>query len=205
MSPFLYFDLGNVLLYFDHEITCRQMGEVAGLTAAEVRHVLFADGLLISYEEGRFSREEFYREFCRATQTTAELQRLETAASDIFRLNASMLPVVTKVKDAGYRIGLLSNTCESHWRYITAHFTGLFPQAFDVLALSFRLGAAKPDERIYVRAADLAGVPPQEIFYCDDIPANVAAACRAGFDAVHYTSTPALVAELQKRGVRFNY
>ena len=111
----------------------------------------------------------------------------------------------TKLKDAGFRTGVLSNTCESHWRFILAHFKGLFPGAFDVLALSFRLGAAKPDERIFTRAAELAGVAPGDIFYCDDIAANVAAARRVGYDAVQYTDTAALVAEIRKRGVRFNY
>jgi putative hydrolase of the HAD superfamily len=202
---FFYFDLGNVLLYFDHEIGCRQMAEVAGLTAVEVRRVLLESDLLARYEDGRYSREQFYEAFCRETSTCADVDRLETAASDIFRLNTSILPVVTRLKDAGYRIGVLSNTCESHWRFILAHFKALFPAAFDVLALSFKLGAAKPDERIFVRAAELAGVAASDIFYCDDIAANVAAARRAGFDAVQYTDTAALVSEIWKRGVRFNY
>jgi putative hydrolase of the HAD superfamily len=202
---FFYFDLGNVLLYFDHEIGCRQMAEVAGLTAAEVRRVLLESDLLVRYEVGSYSREQFYEAFCRETNTCADAERLETAASDIFRLNTSILPVVTRLKDAGYRVGVLSNTCESHWRFILAHFKALFPAAFDVLALSFKLGAAKPDERIFVRAAELAGVAASDIFYCDDIAANAAAARRAGFDAVQYTDTAALVSEIRKRGVRFNY
>ena len=33
MPPkFIYFDLGNVLLRFDHELACRQMAAVAGTT-----------------------------------------------------------------------------------------------------------------------------------------------------------------------------
>jgi FMN phosphatase YigB (HAD superfamily) len=44
-----------------------------------------------------------------------------------------------------------------------------------------------------------------DIFYCDDIAANVEAARRAGFDAVQYTETPELARELRRRGVRFNY
>ncbi|MEX2137713.1 MAG: HAD family phosphatase [Pirellulales bacterium] len=202
---FFYFDLGNVLLYFDHEIACRQMAEVAGLTADQVRRFLFDDDLLARYEDGTLTRDAFYQAFCRQTKTCADVELLETAASDIFRLNISMLPVVVKLKDAGYRIGILSNTCDSHWRYITAHFKALFPKAFDVLAFSYEIGAAKPDERIFARAAELAGVPPTDIFYCDDIPANVDSARRAGFDAMHYTDTPALVTDLRKRGVRFNY
>jgi hypothetical protein len=39
----------------------------------------------------------------------------------------------------------------------------------------------------------------------DDVPGHVAAANEAGFDAVQYTTTPALVAELRNRGVTFNY
>jgi FMN phosphatase YigB (HAD superfamily) len=202
---FFYFDLGNVLLYFDHEIGCQQVAEVAGLTAAEVRRVLLEGDLLARYEDGRLSREQFYEAFCRETGTCADVERLETAASDIFRLNTSILPVVTRLKDAGYRTGVLSNTCESHWQFIVTHFKALFPRAFDVLALSFRLGAAKPDERIFLRAAELAGVAASDIFYCDDIAANVEAARRAGFDAVQYTDTAALVAEIRRRGVRFNY
>jgi putative hydrolase of the HAD superfamily len=202
---FIYFDLGNVLLYFDHEIACRQVAEAAGIGADAVRRLLFEGNLLARYEDGTLSRHEFYDSFCRETNTRAEAELLERAASNIFTLNASMVPVVTKLKDAGYRIGVLSNTCESHWRFVTAHFKGLFPGAFDVLALSYELGAAKPDERIYLRAAELAGVPPGDIFYCDDIPANVEAACRAGFDAVHYTDTLGLTAELHRRGVRFNF
>ena len=37
------------------------------------------------------------------------------------------------------------------------------------------------------------------------MPENVAAARQAGFDAVAYTTTPALVDELHRRGVEFNY
>ncbi len=202
---FFYFDLGNVLLYFDHEIACRQLAEVAGVTSDVVRELLFDRGLLAGYEDGSLSRQAFYDAFCRETKSTADLEQLEYAASHIFRLNTSMLPLVTKLKDAGHQIGLLSNTCESHWRYITAHFKALFPAAFDVISLSYELGAAKPDERAYVRAAERAGVEPANIFYCDDIPANVEAARRAGFDAVRYTDTPSLALDLTRRNVRFNY
>ena len=202
---FIYFDLGNVLLYFDHEIGCRQIAQVAGLSPDRVRARLLDARLLEGFETGRLSRSEFYDGFCQATGACADVELLENAGSDIFRLNVSIVPVVAKLKDAGYRLGLLSNTCESHWRFVLSHFKVMFPHAFEVLALSFEIGACKPDEGIYYRAAELAGVQPEAIFYCDDLAANVDAACRVGFDAVQYTGTPSLVSELRKRGVRFNY
>jgi putative hydrolase of the HAD superfamily len=202
---FIYFDLGNVLLYFDHEVGCRQMAETARLTIDRVRRALFDEGLLEAVETGRLSRQQAFDAFCRTTGTCADAAHLERAGSDIFRLNVSILPVVAKLRDAGYRLGVLSNTCESHWRFVLANFKAMFPHTFEALALSFKLGACKPDERIYRGAVELAGVSPQRIFYCDDIPANVEAARRVGIDAVQYTDTPSLVADLRKRGVRFNY
>ena len=73
------------------------------------------------------------------------------------------------------------------------------------LRTQLRGGHCKPDERIFSAAARLAGVAPEEIFYTDDLPGHVAAARRAGFDAVQYTSPAALYDELASRGVRINY
>lgn len=202
---FLYFDLGNVLLYFSHELACEQMGRLARLPAEQIREVLFQSGMLEQIETGKVNRRQAYEAFCQATGTCVDADELEYAASNIFRVNYSMLPVVARLKDAGYRLGILSNTSESHWRHVLAHYKALFPDMFDVLALSFKIGAMKPDLAIYKRAAELAGVPPEECFCCDDIPANVEAARQAGFDAVAYTDTPAFVEELRRRGVRFNY
>jgi HAD superfamily hydrolase (TIGR01509 family) len=71
--------------------------------------------------------------------------------------------------------------------------------------LSFELKACKPSPKIYTGAANKAQVRPDEIFFVDDTPGHVEGARRAGFDAVPYTTTPRLVAELRARGLEFNY
>ena len=60
---FLYFDLGNVLLFFDHDRGCRQVGELTGLPAEKVRQVVFENDLTHRYERGENSSREFYDEF----------------------------------------------------------------------------------------------------------------------------------------------
>ena len=67
------------------------------------------------------------------------------------------------------------------------------------------MGLASPTKAIFRAAAELAGCRPEKIFYVDDVAGHVAAAQAAGFDAVQYTTTAGLVAELRKREVRFNY
>ena len=106
---------------------------------------------------------------------------------------------------AGYRLGILSNTCPSHWNWCATGRYTLIVRAFSVYALSYELGACKPSAEIFAGAAHLAGVKPQEIFFIDDVAGHVAGAKAAGFDAVQYTTTGQLVADLRGRGLEFNY
>ncbi len=201
---FLYFDLGNVLVTFDVGVMCRQMGAVAGIEPSRVMEAVFGQGLLTRFETGRIATEEFYQEFCGATGTRPDRAALSHAASDIFHLRTSIIPVVAHLRQAGYRLGVLSNTCEIHWDYCRRRFR-LLSDLFAVHALSFRIGAVKPNAAIFRAAATLAGVEPGEVFFTDDCPGHVAGARAAGWDAVQFTSTPQLVAELRARGLRFNY
>jgi glucose-1-phosphatase len=202
---FLYFDLGNVILNFDHRLACRQMGEVAGVSEQRVWDLVFATDLETRYEAGEINDQEFYDIFCRETATRPDLKALLLAGSAIFTPNYSIFPVIAALDGAGYRLGILSNTCPGHWNYCRDGRYGLIDMAFDVYALSYELGACKPSPKIFAGAAALAQVPPEDIFYTDDIPGHVAAAREAGFDAVQYTTTPALVGELRQRGLQFNY
>ena len=202
---FLYFDLGNVLLFFDHRRACRQMAEVAGAAEDLVWNVVFESGMELQYEAGAISSQQFYDAFCRQTGTQPNYQRLATAASDIFEVNLPVKALVGHLVAAGYRLGLLSNTNEMHWDYLSDDRYGLIPGVFEHVVLSYKVKSIKPDPGIFLAAADLARVPPQKIFYVDDIAGHVEAARAVGFDAVQYTTAPALAQELRNRGLRFNY
>jgi glucose-1-phosphatase len=202
---FLYFDLGNVLLKFDHRRAARQMGEVAGVAAEKVWQVVFDSDLEARFEAGEVDAAEFHRIFCRETNSTPDCQSLLFAGAEIFTPNLSIFPIVAQLHSAGYRLGILSNTCSSHWDYCIDGRYGLLERAFEVYALSYEIGCCKPARQIFERAAEMAGVPTSEIFYVDDIAGHVAGARAAGMDAVQYTDTPQLVADLRQRGLQFNY
>ncbi len=205
MPPkFLYFDLGNVLVNFSVPRMCRQIGAVAGLEPAAVEAAIWGDGLQQQYESGRITSGQFYELFCQRTGRRPDFDALAAAGNDIFTINASILPVVSQLAEHGYRLGILSNTCEGHWEHCLRRYR-ILAEDFPVHALSFRIGACKPEAAVFRAAADLAGCLPEEIFYVDDVAGHVAAAQAVGFDAVQYTTTVALAAELRKRGLKFNY
>ena len=202
---FLYFDLGNVLLFFDHRRACRQMAELSGADAQQIWNAIFESGLELEYEAGLLSSQEFYEVFCRQTGTRPDFERLAEASSDIFEVNLPVKALLGQLAAAGQRLGLLSNTNEMHWRFLSADRYGMIPAVFEQVVLSYEVKSAKPDPQIFLAAADLARVPPNRIFYVDDLAGHVAAAREVGFDAVQYTTAEQLAEDLRRRGVRFNY
>lgn len=208
---FIYFDMGNVLIDFSHEKMAEQMAQVVGIEPQLAWRILFEDkrGLEWAYERGELKREQFYARFCEAagaSADTATLDRdtLDTAGSDIFAINAPMCGLASQLAAAGYSLGVCSNTTLSHWGHCVSHYRVL-STAFAVHALSFQVGAIKPDPAFYQAATKLTGASPNRIFFADDRPENLAAAKNAGWDAVLYESASQINQALRERGVKFNY
>jgi putative hydrolase of the HAD superfamily len=205
MPPrFFYFDLGKVVVDFSVERMLRQMAAATETTEEQVSQVLFEGGLMRRHEAGQLSSRELYEAFCSAVGGRPGYDRVLKAAAEIFALNLPTLPIVAQLRQAGYPLGVLSNTCQTHWDYCLSHYR-IITDGFAVHALSYRIGALKPDAAIFDAAADLADCRPDEIFFVDDVAGHVAGARAVGFDAVQFTTAEALAGELRKRGVTFNY
>ena len=114
------------------------------------------------------SSEEFCEAFRAATGTTCDSRQLLHAHGAIFQLNVTTLPIVGALRGAQHRLGILSNTCESHWQYCWEGKFVFLRTCFETYVLSYEAGAMKPSAQIYATAAERAGVPPAEIFFVDD-------------------------------------
>ena len=198
---FVYFDLGNVIVDFDREHAVRQMAQVAGITPQATHAAVFESGLQAKLERGEIDWPTFHDAFSRTTGSTSDPARLADAASDMFSLHVATLPVIAAVERAGYRTGILSNTCAPHWEHLLGKRYAVLPGRFSVIVLSHEVGALKPDGAIYEIAARMAGVPPESIFFTDDVPEHVEAARAAGWDAEVFVSASRLADDLQRRGL----
>lgn len=198
---FVYFDLGNVLLYFDHELIVRQMAEVAACSEDAVRRAVLDGDLDRRYDRGQIDCLSFYEEFCQRTSTRADYARLRRAVAEIFSVNESMLPMVRALHQQRVQLGILSNTCPPHWEYVSDGRYPFLNECFEQYALSYELRAAKPDAEIYARAAELAGVAPEKIFFVDDRSENITGAREAGYDAVLFTGARQFRDDVLSRGL----
>ncbi|NCA11512.1 HAD family phosphatase [bacterium] len=198
---FVYLDLGNVIVAFDRPRAHRQMAAVAGLTVQAVQAALSAGDLEPRLERGEIDWPAFHAEFSRLSGTNPAADRLAEAASDMFALNVAMLPVIAGLERAGIPIGILSNTCGIHWDHLVAKRYAVLPGNVVATVLSHEVGAVKPETTIYEAAAARAGVPPERIFFCDDIPAHVETARACGWDAEVFESAAGLIDALDRRGL----
>ena len=109
------------------------------------------------------------------------------------------------LRAAGYRLGILSNTCEAHWEFVSCGRYAVLKELFEVEILSFRLGSMKPETPIYEAAIAASGVAAEEIFFTDDRSENVAGALRAGMDATHFRGVQPLLQDLRDRQIKTNW
>jgi putative hydrolase of the HAD superfamily len=91
-----------------------------------------------------------------------------------------MHDMIRAARQAGLRTALLSNS----WGAIYPR--DLFPELFDAVVISAEVGMRKPEERIFLHAAELLGLEPGECVFIDDIAENVAAAQAAGLVGVQH-------------------
>lgn len=201
MPPaFVYFDLGNVIAPFDRQRAFERMAAVCGAAPAAVQRAVLPD-LQAELEGGRLDWAGFHAEFSRRTGSRSDPTALAAAASDMFFLNAALLPVIAGLERARVPLGILSNTCEIHWRHLLGLRWGILPGRFREFVLSHEAGSSKPEPAIYALAARRAGVAPEAIFFCDDLPEHVAAAREAGWDAEVFTTAAVLADQLGRRGI----
>jgi putative hydrolase of the HAD superfamily len=197
---FVYFDLGNVLLNFSHQQACVQIAQITDLPVEDVWRTIFETPMVVQYELGQVTDDQFHQAFCAATGTAVKLQPFLRAFSDIFCLNQPVMEIAVELSRRNFPIGILSNTCTAHWNFSRERFPEL-SDCFATNVLSFEEACAKPDGSIYEAAIKRAKAKPENIFFVDDRADNVAGACAAGLDAVIFESALRLRQALHQRGL----
>jgi putative hydrolase of the HAD superfamily len=199
MIEVVYFDLGKVIVDFDHSRVAQELLKVTPLSLQEAMAVL-SDGALVSeYETGRLSSLEHYRKVCRRLQMEVSIEKFRELWGSMFLpeplLSESFLQDLKK----RYRLMLLSNTNEIHFDFLIEHYPIL--RMIEERLLSYQAGCMKPEARIFELAIKKAGVAPESIFFTDDRLENIEAAQRAGIHALLFQSETQLKRDMLSRGM----
>jgi glucose-1-phosphatase len=201
---FVYFDLGNVLLSFDTAKACNNLATVFNRTFQQVHEALYVSGLEDEFEHGRVSPDVVVAELCRRLDVDSSCisaADVLDGMSDMFTEIEAMIGVIQTVRDRGYRVGLLSNTCWAHWDWVGRQNYAVLKTPFEQLVVSYEIGAMKPSPSIYEAAESMAKLAPLQLMFIDDKPENVAAAKQRGWNAETCIGGPQAISVLKNYGL----
>ena len=199
MIKTIVFDFGNVLGFFDYDVAAAALAEHSDLPAGAIRAFIYGGDLEDAYEAGRVSSAEFLRRVREGCRLTCPDDVLARAYVDMFWPNDEVCDLVPRLRPA-YRLLLGSNTTELHSRHFREQFAGVL-RHFDGLVLSHEVGARKPRAEFFHAAGRVAGCPPEECLFIDDLPANVEGARACGWHGLVYRPGGDLARDLTRYGI----
>ena len=179
----IVFDMGNVLIRFDPLLFI----EREGITDQEDRKIIL-DELFNSVEWAQMDRGILEEKTAEPFILKRFPERLHPAVCNLLYHWAipgdefyGMRDLVAELKEAGYRLFLLSNASTAQHRYWP-----LFPVSryFDGKLISCDVKVVKPMREIYQIFTDRFLLDPEECLFIDDAPANVAAAITCGWNGI---------------------
>lgn len=196
----LFFDMGNVLLFFSFPRMFEQMSALLGIPFHVLQEEILHKGLGLEFEKGKVDSPAFYRKMCTLANKTVPMEEFRIAAADIFTPNWPMAALLKQLKEKGHRLFLLSNTNEIHFSFAKEHYKDMM-KWFDDFILSYEVGHAKPEPEIFKAALAKANSSAESCFYTDDIPAFIEAATRVNIPSMLFNGIDPLKEQLVERGL----
>ena len=171
------FDLGNVLVAYDHRRTLEALAEVSAATVDELWAIAHEIGHTL--EVGDMSGAELHDLLVQRAGTTRDFDRFFTAFCSGMTPDPAALDYALSIQDRpDATAAVISNTNELHVRWLDEHVAAL--KAFDLVMMSNEVHLAKPDPAIFLLALELLDLPPGQTLFIDDMAENVDAAKELG-------------------------
>jgi len=193
----LLFDLGKVLIDFDHRVVSRLLARHAAgdrpAPAEAIHEYIFGDAGPASpnaqMDRGTRSLASLHADVIARFGLTVSFDEFSQAWSAIFAddLDRATADRVAHLAARGFDIRICSNTNDPHWSGLRSKYPLL--EALDrngQCLLSFRIGRIKTDDGFFAHVATVTGLAPADHLLIDDRHDNCQAAEAAGMRALQF-------------------
>jgi epoxide hydrolase-like predicted phosphatase len=191
------FDVGGVLIRTHSRAGREKWASRLGLAPWEFENFVFSGESGRQAQLGKKTSAEHWRwlgEYFHLTEADLTELRRDFFTGDM--LDEALIAHIQRLRQAGYRTGLLSNL----WNVARRLWVEVYPfiHLFDGVVISSEVGLMKPDPRIYHLAAERLGVAPVETLFIDDFSQNIEGAKAIGMQTVHFTDPEAARQEIAR-------
>lgn len=195
------FDLGNVLVGFDHRIAVRRILKHTSKSEREIYDLFFDSWLTREFEKGKITPGEFFKRVKSLLGLKLVFQEFLPIWNEIFFSKPETEEFLVSL-NSGLKLVLLSNINKLHYEYIREAFSfilALFGPG-DVVP-SYITGFIKPEKEIYNLAIRKTGRRLEDIIYVDDRGDLIEAARGYGLRAIQFQNIEQLRQEFQNLGI----
>ena len=196
----IVFDIGGVLADF----RIKEFLMEKGMNAPTIKRILKASVMNPywgKFERGEVTEEETLQAFAAADPEIEQELRIAFAnLSGMLVIREYAIPLVQKLKKAGYGVYYLSNYSKK--AYDECGESLAFMPYMDGGIVSFKVGMTKPDEKVYRCFLERCGLEAETCVFIDDTEENVAAAKELGFEGIVFTTYNELTEKLKKMEIR---
>ncbi|HKI70595.1 MAG TPA: HAD family phosphatase [Verrucomicrobiae bacterium] len=192
----IVFDLGKVLVDFDYSIAARRILARSRISFTEMQDYLSHSPLLIQYETGLITRQEFYEDVRKTAGFAGDIAEFGNYFADIFSEIPPMIELHATLRQKKFPAYIFSNTNDLAVEHIRRNFP--FFANFDGYILSYEHGAMKPNAKLYEVVERETGRQGAEILYIDDREENVLAGKERGWQVILQETPEKTRAALEK-------
>ena len=186
----IIFDFGGVLFEIDYHLPVKAFKQLGFEDFDQLYTQAMQRPEFDLLETGKITNEAFL-EFLKGYVKSATNEEVLHAWNCILlQPLCDEIRFVSKVRDAGFRTFLLSNTNAIHVKVFEQMIRDAMPWqefqiAFEKIYYSNEIGIKKPYPETFLQVCEWNGLKPEETLFIDDSLQHVEGARRAGLNAFH--------------------
>ena len=156
---------------------------------------------MLAFFSGSITEDEYINRVISKNKWPIESNTLKMLIRKNFKEIKGTREILERLKNRGYKLGLLSVHGKEWIDYISQKFD--HHKLFHSTAYSFESGISKPDKRAYLEILKKLGSKPDESIFIDDNLANLVPAKELGMKTILFTEPKSLEKELKAEGITF--
>ncbi len=174
------FDLGGVLVHYDHAATLAAVGK---LTNTPDQPLTAPPDLIEKFVTGKVNGRSFHRSLVRQIGLTPDYDTFVAAfVSTQRRINEGIAYAVELQQQPNITVAIISDNNEIHAHWLRSNIPEL--ALFNAVIMSNEVGLLKPNPAIFQLCLQQLGIPPNQAIFIDDLPANINGARAIGMAGI---------------------